>query len=581
LGPITDLQILKILTECYCELPIKLIDKKSGLFQGWRIHVDRPSTIMYGSAHSYNIRDKWNKTQNAALQIMNSLAHMGFDLRKADTLHPVRIKHGDDYITIYVYDHSLWMVKTMSEQNRYQGTTYVIVEPVVYMNVMYIEVQGLLDPELVKVLSGEFNLQQVVDKGNRHILFQCKIKGVMKFTFSIQKLRKIESILQNYVIKVFDFLAQFGYQYITPYGGAHVFKRVNTDFPKGPYLLADPFVLFKTRQIEIQGSESSREMVKRIGELSNKNLDVKEVIDKGTGQVIHYGLKVPGMGGAFTLSATEMRRKENVFQNFFLDIITALDKMGYIYVGQFGIDGGLLQKTHGGWDGAHYVLLDPTWMYGAHIEVQCNLPEDSIVQLAKDVGLGRVEKIADKDAFYAWGLPMEKTGGVFVTMSEMRRRESRIQHYLMKILTWLYNNYYFEPVAQIFSDDLLLRYNPARTPGSFIIIDLGFIEFATVTFEIQGEITLAEVNLLMAAFHLPEPQVLIHKDTYVGYRLVSDIRRWASSQSFHYYYSPHDMNWKALWVAVVNKLRELGWQFRFCYTKGVTPGYLFFKPAPV
>jgi len=159
----------------------------------------------------------------------------------------------------------------------------------------------------------------------------------------------------------------------------YIFKRVNTDFPKGPFLLADPFVLFKTRQIEIQGSESSREMVKNIGDLTNKNLDVKEVVDKGTGQVIHYGIKVPGMGGAFTLSPTEMRRKENVFQNFFLDIITALDKMGYMYVGQFGIDGGLLQKTHGGWDGAHYVLLDPVWMYGAHIEVQCNLPENAIV----------------------------------------------------------------------------------------------------------------------------------------------------------------------------------------------------------
>jgi len=167
-------------------------------------------------------------------------------------------------------------------------------------------------------------------------------------------------------------------------------------------------------------------------------------------------------------------------------------------------------------------------------------------------------------------------------MSEMRRRESKIQHYLMKLLTWLYNNYCYEPVAQIFKDDILLRYNPSRPPGSFIIIDLGFIEFNTVTLELQGEITLAEVNLLIGTLHLPEPQPLIHKDTQVGWRLITDIKRWAvSSLHFQYYYAPHDMRWKGIWLALVHRLRELGWVFKFCYTKGYTPGYVFFKPAPM
>jgi len=298
--------------------------------------------------------------------------------------------------------------------------------------------------------------------------------------------------------------------------------------------------------------------------------------------VVHHGIKVPGMGGIFTLSTTEMRRKENVFQNFFLDVITSLDKMGYSYMGLFGFDGGLLQKTHEGWNDASYVLLDPLWAGGAHIEVQCKLPQEAIVQMAKDCGLGKIERPEDKDNFYAWSLPIDKTGGLFITMSEMRRRESKIQHYLMKLLTWLYNNYCYEPVAQIFKDDILLRYNPSRPPGSFIIIDLGFIEFNTVTLELQGEITLAEVNLLIGTLHLPEPQPLIHKDTQVGWRLITDIKRWAiSSQiySFDYYYAPYDMRWKGIWLALVHRLRELGWVFKFCYSKGYTPGYVFFKRA--
>jgi len=167
-----------------------------------------------------------------------------------------------------------------------------------------------------------------------------------------------------------------------------------------------------------------------------------------------------------------------------------------------------------------------------------------------------------------------------VTQSEFRRRESKVQHYLMKILTWLYNHYYFEPVSQIFADDLLLRYNPARPPGSFIIIDLGFVEFSYVTLEIQGEITLAELKLLNGALDLPEPQPLMHHDTYIGWRLITDIKRWASVASYQSYYSAHDMRWKGLWLALVNKLRELGWIFKFCYSKGFTPGYIFFKPGP-
>jgi len=194
--------------------------------------------------------------------------------------------------------------------------------------------------------------------------------------------------------------------------------------------------------------------------------------------------------------------------------------------------------------------------------------------------IGRKKK-EDKKGFYAWELPVNETGGSSWTLQEMRAKESRLQYHLMKTTSWLNNNLFYEPVLQIFDDDILLRFNPNRSAGHYIIVDLNICHYQTICMELQGDINSDDLNTLCAAIDIPNPEPLIHKKKQVGWRLVTREKSLSAAQG-----APlrevgkknRDVKWQRVWLSAANHLRFLGWEFCFPYSKGYIPGYVFYKP---
>jgi len=140
---------------------------------------------------------------------------------------------------------------------------------------------------------------------------------------------------------------------------------------------------------------------------------------------------------------------------------------------------------------------------------------------------------------------------------------------------------HYEPILQIFSDDILFRFNPNRAPGHYVIVDLNYCFFQTVCLELQGDINLDDLNVIAAAIDLPNPEPLMHKDKQVGWRLITREKSLSVSTGSPMYYrgsKNRDVKWQRVWLSAVNQLRFLGWHYAFPYTKGYTPGYVFYKP---
>jgi len=236
-----------------------------------------------------------------------------------------------------------------------------------------------------------------------------------------------------------------------------------------------------------------------------------------------------------------------------------------------------MQRLHTGYNDANYAMVDPTGVLGWQIEVQSDVSEEKLYKMSQDLGFEQLQRHDNpKDGKpLAYIFPLKGTTGYAYTVQEQLMRTNKVQHYLMKIISWLHNNEFLEPVSQIFDDNILLRYNPTRFPGAFMITDIGYAFNYGVCIDIQGEISQEDVQNIASAVELPLPELMIHKDEFIGYRIRTGIK-------YSYYthmsvYVQKDQRILALWVKIVNYLKSVGWIYMFAYTKGLVPGYVHYK----
>jgi len=142
----------------------------------------------------------------------------------------------------------------------------------------------------------------------------------------------------------------------------------------------------------------------------------------------------------------------------------------------------------------------------------------------------------------------------------------------MKAVSWLYNNEFLEPCSQVFSDDILLRFNPNRVPGSFIIIDLASSYNRGTCLEIQGDISQQDVSYIAESVELQNPEPIVYQNDTIGWRIVTGLYNMITRTAYE---NDHYMS---LWSRVLNNLRQSGWVYSFTYTKGYAPGSVYFKP---
>jgi len=235
-----------------------------------------------------------------------------------------------------------------------------------------------------------------------------------------------------------------------------------------------------------------------------------------------------------------------------------------------------MQRLHTGNNDANYATVDTTSVLGL-IEIQSDVSEEKFFKMAQDLGFEHIRRQDNpKDGKpLAYIFPLKGITGVGLNFQERLMRTNSVQHYLWKIISWLYNNEFLEPVSQIFDDNILLRYNPTRFPGVFMITAIAYFHYG-VCIDIQGEISQEDVQNIASAVELPLPELLIHKDELIGYRIKTGI------QFFDYHtnmlaYMQKDQRIMALWVKVVNYLKSVGWNYMFAYTKGLVPGYVHYK----
>lgn len=128
------------------------------------------------------------------------------------------------------------------------------------------------------------------------------------FTLSITEARRQQNQFQNTVLNVLDTFASLGYTLISPQDLNNLILQKDsiTSAQRGTYLLVEPNYA-NGYVLEIQGQIEESFLQTVVLPLGFSAL--RKVEDKG--RVSVYQLEVPGMGGAFTMSMQEIRRRTN------------------------------------------------------------------------------------------------------------------------------------------------------------------------------------------------------------------------------------------------------------------------------
>eukprot|EP01130_Rhizamoeba_saxonica_P012784 TRINITY_DN5427_c0_g1_i1.p1 TRINITY_DN5427_c0_g1~~TRINITY_DN5427_c0_g1_i1.p1 ORF type:complete len:754 (-),score=118.18 TRINITY_DN5427_c0_g1_i1:2139-4400(-) len=573
-GPISDIQMLTIWRDTRCPVPEKIFDKKVGIWSGWLIPVCKKNSLT-----SLNpIKNKWryDKTQNVALTILNSLAHMGYVLRRSDQIHRINTG-GDNNTQTDTYDKSLWMVKELTPENRWQDTSFLIVEPIMLINSFYMEIQGNLTDQLHANLAQVFQWEQVIDDLGNHLLWRSRM-DLSKWSFSLNSMRTQENRMQNFMLQVMNIVKDHGYQHVTVWGQSQIFVRVNQPVPQGNFLTLDPFIFMDQAQVEVQGIEVNQELMHAACNfLGAGQYEIGETKDKA-GYTASWYFNVLGLPkiNYMSFSVQDCKTRENMFQNFFLQVVAAFDRMGWSCLGPMGHDALLLQRTHQPWADANYVLIDPNWNFnGLMIEIQ-GFPDNLMNDMGIQCGFNQIVKREDKGIFLSYEIHVAKSSGFSV--SSFRKKQNLLQMYLMRILTWLHNSVCFEPMTQFMDDDVIIRYNPNRIPGSWMLLDINYVGFGKIAIEIQGDITMDELIVISETCDLPNPETMDYKGEICGWRIKTGFYHWGGAGETYTNKARMKQNrWQSIWLKTVNTLRILGWEFKFPYSKGYTPGHIFFK----
>eukprot|EP01125_Pyxidicula_operculata_P005728 TRINITY_DN2001_c0_g1_i1.p1 TRINITY_DN2001_c0_g1~~TRINITY_DN2001_c0_g1_i1.p1 ORF type:complete len:878 (-),score=197.16 TRINITY_DN2001_c0_g1_i1:300-2666(-) len=572
-GPVSDMELLELIQGLNVPIPRRLATKKSSRLNGWAMDVSSSSNLWREDAAS---RLKWNKTQNVALKLVNSFARLGFTLTKCDQIHLIWVGSGDNRRQIPVYSPTFWLVKTHQKITSYLPNKYLLVEPVVTMwGAVNIDVQGDFDPNSITSILNQFEPRDIIDKDGSHVLWSLKIKGINAYTiFTVSELRRVENILQNFLLKLLDLLATCGFTYHTVYGFGHLlYYTGNTK--QGNYLLVDPLQLTPTAhaRIELQGAEVTDQLAMKFAEGLSKTVEST----KEKGQILSWALPVPGTGGlTFTMGTAQ--KKEDLVQNFLLNILTKAENMGYWCYGPHGTDCFLLQRISDQPkmypNNTGYLLIDPA-MVGAYsidvqVELQGNLTREMMQSMVQWMGLEKFKERATKERFYAWVVPLGSFG-MITTLNDIRIKSNRIQQVMMMMLTWLNSQSYYYPVTQ-YGDGIVLRFDPNRVVCDWLLIDCIVLFGGGICIELQGCTVAAEImSIFKDDPYFPQPVVVEDKGKINCWRINTTAVASVFSLTNRFAWNTFQNEY----LRLVNSLSKFGWVQTIPYSNGYTPGTLF------
>ena len=203
----------------YSSFPFKVFEK-DGTFYGWRVQATEAKyNNLYGVSSGVLFK--------TALDFAQSLAHLGFTLRKADHHHTLGKVHNIFFVLLqsYFFDTSLVMVKSKNAYNRYEETKFLMIRPIVFFRRNEIHLIGNFDQALFSGLASSLESFSVIDEHGNHIMWKLEIKGFKYGSFKFENIKRIENITQNFILQIMDELTKFGFQYGTIYGKNHIFIK--------------------------------------------------------------------------------------------------------------------------------------------------------------------------------------------------------------------------------------------------------------------------------------------------------------------------------------------------------------------
>lgn len=255
--------------------------------------------------------------------------------------------------------------------------------------------------------------------------------------------------------------------------------------------------------VELQGNIPQAVMGSLISNFSRV-----EEIKTNEGMHLSWSLVIEGINSIWSFGLTDLKRKENIHQNFMLKVFDCLAAHGFHYVTCWGnqhifsISTETVARPQG-----KFVLVDP-FFFGSirNIELQgSEVDQNFAVTVATMLGVQKVEAMKDKkDNIIHWAIPVDVNYGITFNLGEMRKRQNKIQNNVLTTVSKISAMGY--DVRGCYGRDcILLQRNPLLTTfqslRNFILVDIQYT-FGSIIIELQGNFTQEIVVQLAAACNI-------------------------------------------------------------------------------